>query len=88
MTLALLCGVALGASILTRPFAILVLPPMLGVALWRSWRRDIRSYAATAAFLMAVVATLAPWTIRTARYSVGCVCRDERWEHFLAATMK
>ena len=61
-----LSGLALGWASLTRPFALLLIPMFLAVLGWHLLRRgELRRLALpAAAFLVAALAVVVPWTIR------------------------
>jgi 4-amino-4-deoxy-L-arabinose transferase-like glycosyltransferase len=61
--------VCLGIAILTRPFALLLVPILLLILAHRGWtQRSLRAWpAAAAALLLCTVAAVAPWTLRNQR---------------------
>jgi 4-amino-4-deoxy-L-arabinose transferase-like glycosyltransferase len=61
---ALVAGIALGVSILARPFAILLVPPLIAIFLFYGPGRRIRSAAASALLLAGAGAIVGPWALR------------------------
>jgi 4-amino-4-deoxy-L-arabinose transferase-like glycosyltransferase len=62
-----LAGLTLGWATLTRPGALLLLPLLVGVLLWNTWRAPAprrRFWTASPLFAVAFLGVILPWTIR------------------------
>jgi len=57
-------GLCLGASILTRPFAQLLVPLLVLVQVVAVWRSPFRALVPTVIFLLTTLAIVLPWTVR------------------------
>jgi 4-amino-4-deoxy-L-arabinose transferase-like glycosyltransferase len=60
----ILAGLTLGYAALTRPFAMLLLPALALVLLWKHPTRSLHRLAVTTLFAITFVLPIAPWTIR------------------------
>ena len=58
------CALSLGWGILTRPFALLLLPLFGSILLWNMWKRKKFRFGQIAMFAVIPLAVVAPWTIR------------------------
>jgi 4-amino-4-deoxy-L-arabinose transferase-like glycosyltransferase len=67
MLLPVLAGVALGVSILARPFAILLAPLLIAIFLFYGPGRRITSVAACALLVVGTAAVVGPWALRNLR---------------------
>jgi 4-amino-4-deoxy-L-arabinose transferase-like glycosyltransferase len=83
-SLAWLCwGLLYGLTILSNPAVLAVLPFLFLLALWRARKSGFRCLLNGALTFIAVIAVIAPWTIRNYR-AVGVLCpvRDNFWLEF------
>jgi 4-amino-4-deoxy-L-arabinose transferase-like glycosyltransferase len=61
-------GLCLGAAILTRPFALLLVPLVFMILVARMWNhRTLRGWSAAAALLLCTAIVVVPWTLRNQR---------------------
>jgi 4-amino-4-deoxy-L-arabinose transferase-like glycosyltransferase len=68
LTLTAAAGLCLGVAILTRPFALLLVPILLLILATRHWQaRTLRGWPAAAALLLCTAVVVAPWTLRNQR---------------------
>jgi 4-amino-4-deoxy-L-arabinose transferase-like glycosyltransferase len=58
------CALSLGWGILTRPFALLLLPLFGSILLWNMWKRKKFNFGQIVMFAVIPLAVVAPWTIR------------------------
>ncbi len=68
VSIALLVGLSLGACILVRPFAQLLVPLLVGLIVWRTTHTLGQRFVAVGTMAMSAAFVVAPWTIRN---SVG-----------------
>jgi 4-amino-4-deoxy-L-arabinose transferase-like glycosyltransferase len=58
------CALSLGWGILTRPFALLLVPMFGVILLWNMWKRKRFRFGQAVMFVIVPLAVVAPWTIR------------------------
>src|SRR5665213_2566934 len=62
-----IAAISLGFGVLTRPFALLLVPLFAGVLCWQLWRLHSSSWIRVALFLGLCLLAIAPWTWRNYR---------------------
>jgi 4-amino-4-deoxy-L-arabinose transferase-like glycosyltransferase len=60
-------GLSLGWAILTRPFAILLLPIFVAILVYRRWRAPSSLLLATCSLVLSASIVVVPWTVRNYR---------------------